>query len=86
MNNNKQRKLTKAQLEKKVRSLERRIARAYSWAGESMVNDGGHHKVWFIDQIVRTLAGREYAQIARKQIVRWAKGDDYYPWDEGMAP
>ena len=47
--------------------------------------DGGHHKQWVIDQMVRALAGNEYKQ--------WVKdhnngddGPDTYEWDEGIAP
>lgn len=47
--------------------------------------DGDHHKMWVIDQIVRTLAGDRY-----EQIVRDAKagedGPETYSWDEGIAP
>jgi hypothetical protein len=47
--------------------------------------DGAHHKAWVIDQMVRALAGDDYAQI-----VAAAKagedGSETYPWDEGIAP
>ena len=47
--------------------------------------DGDPHKVWVIDQMVRTLTGNGYAD--------WVKaynaGDDgpnTYEWEEGIAP
>lgn len=47
--------------------------------------DGGHHKAWVIDQMVRALAGDDY-----DRIVRDAKdgedGPDTYDWDTGIAP
>lgn len=47
--------------------------------------DGGHHKMWVIDQMIRILAGKKY-----KKIIKDAKagedGPDTYDWDEGIAP
>lgn len=47
--------------------------------------DGGHHKAWVIDQMVRALTGARY-----EEWVRDAKdgehGPDTYEWDEGIAP
>jgi hypothetical protein len=55
------------------------IARAYG------SEDGSHHKMWCIDQIVRALTRNKYAE--------WIKGHndgelgpDTYSWDEGLAP
>ena len=61
-----------------------RIARAleviYSYAG----TDGGHHKQWVIDQVVRALVP-DYKQWVKA----WEAGEDgpqTYSWDEGIAP
>ena len=47
--------------------------------------DGAHHKDWVIDQMVRLLAGSDYAQI-----VATAKsgedGPETYEWEVGIAP
>ena len=47
--------------------------------------DGNHHKMWVIDQMVRTLLGeKEY----REWVVNYEKpdGEDYWEWDIGIAP
>ena len=46
------------------------LAAQYGWI------DGGMHKDWVIDQMVRALAGPSYKQLVK------ALGD----WDEGIAP
>ena len=46
--------------------------------------DGGHHKQWVLDQLVRILAD-DYD----KWINEWQDGEDgplTYLWDEGIAP
>lgn len=47
--------------------------------------DGGHHKMWVIDQIVRELTGEGYEQ----WVIDYCNGEDgpgTYSWDEGIAP
>ena len=51
------------------------IARDYSQI------DGGHHKAWCIDQMVRALLPTGYAQFVRD----FEEGGKY-SWDEGIAP
>jgi hypothetical protein len=54
---------------------------AHQWGGI----DGGHHKQWIIDQMVRALAGPDYEQwVARRK--PGDDGPDTYDWDEGIAP
>lgn len=47
--------------------------------------DGGHHKMWVLDQVVRILTGDDY-----EQWVTDAKdgedGPNTYDWDEGIPP
>ena len=43
--------------------------------------DGGHHKAWVIDQMLRTLAGGDYGPL-----VRLYEQDGEYEWDQGVAP
>jgi hypothetical protein len=62
-----------------------RIDRALMLAMRFAQIDGGHHKAWVIDQMVRELTGHEYEAWVR----RHNKGDDgpdTYEWDEGIAP
>ena len=50
------------------------------WGG----TDGGHHKQWLLDQLVRTLAN-DYTEWVKA----WEDGEDgpqTYEWDEGIAP
>ena len=49
--------------------------------------DGGHHKQWVLDQVVRHLTGtpERYRQWVRE----YEDGEDgphTYEWDEGIAP
>jgi hypothetical protein len=47
--------------------------------------DGGHHKQWVLDQVVRALTGDKYA----KWVEDHNAGDDgpnTYEWDVGIAP
>ena len=47
--------------------------------------DGAHHKAWVIDQMVRMLAGDDYARIVA-DACNGEDGPDTYEWDEGIAP
>jgi hypothetical protein len=47
--------------------------------------DGGHHKAWVIDQMVRCLTGPYYETF----IAKYKSGEDgpeTYTWDEGTPP
>ena len=44
--------------------------------------DGGHHKMWVIDQMVRVLLGDEYG----KWVKEYEGPDGEYSWDVGIAP
>ena len=47
--------------------------------------DGGHHKMWVIDQMIRVLTGDDY----NKWVEDYCDGEDgpdTYEWDEGIAP
>ena len=61
--------------EKKVLGL------IFEWGG----TDGGHHKQWLLDKIVRELTGEGYAA----WVAEYEKGEDgprTYRWDAGIAP
>lgn len=47
--------------------------------------DGDHHKAWVIDQMVRALAGDEYAAIVA-EAKNGEGGPETYEWNEGIAP
>ena len=47
--------------------------------------DGGHHKQWVLDQVVRALTGDRYdAWVVNQKAGE--DGPDTYEWDEGIAP
>ena len=67
--------------------MEQRIENALNIAWKYAQIDGAHHKMWVIDQMVRTLCGNEEAY------KDWVKtyetplcNEDYYKWDIGIAP
>ncbi len=47
--------------------------------------DGGHHKMWVLDQMVRVLAGDGYDQVVI-DACDGEDGPDTYEWDCGIAP
>lgn len=47
--------------------------------------DGGHHKAWVLDQVMRVLAGDQYDEIVRKAC-EGVDGPNTYSWDVGIAP
>ena len=47
--------------------------------------DGGHHKMWVIDQMVRALTGDDYDQFVA-DACEGEDGPDTYDWDCGIAP
>lgn len=44
--------------------------------------DGGHHKTWVIDQMLRALTGDEYERVLRESDPE----GEYGEWDTGIAP
>lgn len=47
--------------------------------------DGGHHKAWVIDQMVRALTDNKYHEWVR-QACDGDDGPNTYEWDTGIAP
>ena len=47
--------------------------------------DGGHHKMWVIDQIVRILTKNKYNEWIKNYVYDEETGD-IYSWDKGIAP
>lgn len=67
--------------------MEERIKRALSFAWSYGQIDGDHHKLWVIDQMVRTLCGTEEKYIKWVQAYEAPLDDgDYYEWKTGIAP
>ena len=65
--------------------LKARISAALEIAKDCAQIDGGHHKAWVIDRMVRLLTGKDYD----KWVMDYCAGEDgpdTYSWDEGIAP
>ena len=62
-----------------------KIREAITLAMDYAQHDGAHHKTWVIDQMVRALAGDDYAQVVR-DACEGEDGPDAYEWDTGIAP
>lgn len=60
------------------------IEKALEYAWRYGQIDGGHHRIWVIDQMVRMLTGDRYEQFVKD----YCKGEDgeEYEWDTGIAP
>lgn len=78
---------------------EDRIAAALEFAMNWSQFDGGHHKAWAIDQMVRILAGctrlktddyddnsLEYAEFINERRGAIEAGEYEYGWDVGIPP
>lgn len=50
--------------------------------------DGGDHKQWVIDQVMRIIKGDDYENWVKDMKGEWDEeyGDYEYDWDEGIAP
>lgn len=61
-------------------SDQQRLLAAADMAYEALFCDGGHHKQWYLDQILRTLLADGYE--------RWRKNAESAGllWDTGIAP
>jgi len=55
-----------------------------SWGG----TDGGHHKQWVLDNLVKILTDDTftYDQWIKEYEGEIVNGDPEYDWDEGIAP
>ncbi len=64
--------------------MEKRVKKALELIGKYGGIDGGHHKQWLLDQLVRILAN-DY----KSWVAEWQSGTDgpeTYEWDEGIPP
>ena len=68
-------------MSKKSKRIEKALDVALRYGGI----DGGHHKQWVIDQMVRALTGKNYEAfvVVAKQ---GEDGPETYLWDVGIAP
>lgn len=68
-------------LNKKDKQIEQALKIAFDYGQV----DGGHHKAWVIDQMVRALTGKKYDKWINDYIYDEETGDSY-TWDKGIAP
>ena len=62
-----------------------RIEKALGIAFQYGQTDGSHHRLWVIDQMVRTLCGDNYEEwVKTYQFDEDTKEE--YEWDTGIAP
>ena len=64
--------------------MEEKIKEALKIAWSYGCIDGAHHKMWVIDQMVRTLLGEEYEKWV--EAYETPDGEDYWTWDIGITP
>lgn len=53
---------------------------------DALSTDGGHHKQWYLDQIVRALMSEGDYQEWRNDMTCNADGEEVDAYDEGIAP
>lgn len=68
-----------------IKEQDNKINDALNLAFEYAQIDGGHHKMWVIDQMVRKLTGNDYKEWIDTYEYDEETGDEY-DWDIGIAP
>lgn len=71
-------------IEEAVAEVERNVTTALDLISQFGGIDGGHHKQWVLDQVVRALAP-DYDEWVREQ-KDGEDGPETYAWDEGIPP
>lgn len=71
--------------DKRIKELEEERKRVLDLIFEYGQIDGGHHKMWVIDQIVRILTKDKYNEWIKDYVYDKETGDTY-SWDKGIAP
>ena len=70
-----------------INELQSRIGKAMTLIERYGGIDGGHHKQWVIDQVIRELLADDYDYDAWvKDMCNGDEGENTYEWDEGIAP
>ena len=72
-------------LQKENEEKDKQIKKALDLIFEYGQIDGGHHKAWVIDQIVRILIKDKYDEWVKNYIYDEETGDTY-TWDKGIVP
>ena len=69
------------ELERENKKYKEKIEKAIDIAYQYGQIDGGHHKIWTIDQMVRQLLGNKYDNFVKE----YEEGGEY-SWNTGIAP
>lgn len=72
--------------EVKKEVLESRVEKALDFGISYGQIDGDHHKMWVIDQMLRALTGCNDQGESDLYLELTDGGEDYGPWDTGIAP
>ena len=70
---------------KRIQELEEERKKVLDLIFEYGQIDGGHHKMWVIDQIVRILTRDKYNEWVKTYVYDEETGD-VYDWDKGIKP
>lgn len=65
--------------------LQKRINIALEVACQFGPTEGGHHKMWVIDQMVRALTGDNYEQWVKSGSIYYG-GQHFEEWETGVIP
>lgn len=65
--------------------LDGTVMKALGIAAQYGTTDGGDHRMWVIDQMVRALTGDSYSQWVQ-DMEYGEDGPHTYEWEEGIAP
>lgn len=68
-------------LEAENKKYKEAIDKAADIAWEYAQIDGSHHRIWVIDQMLRTLLDSDYENFVKEYV-----NDGEYEWDIGIAP
>ncbi len=60
------------------------VARAVNFAISGLLNDGGHHKQWALEQVLESL-GIDLKEL-RSVLMESENEDEQYDWEDGIAP
>lgn len=68
-------------LEAENKKYKEAIDKAVDIAWKYAQIDGSHHRIWVIDQMLRTLLDSDYENFVKEYV-----NDGEYEWDIGIAP
>ena len=75
----------KSEADREIEQFKEVIDKSVHLAFEYGNIDGGHHKMWVIDQMVKMLMGNKYDQFV-KEYCNGEGGPNTYEWGTGIAP